>query len=65
MRMSNFVLLSVLLVGLVVSGCAGPEEEAPVNKDSQTTISTPAPTGDVMDELNFYAPSPTFFLILS
>jgi PBP1b-binding outer membrane lipoprotein LpoB len=49
MRIRNFVMLSILLVGLVVSGCVGPREEAPIDQASPTTAATPAPTGDVMD----------------
>jgi hypothetical protein len=49
MRMRNFVVLLILLVGLVVSGCTGPGEEAPINQASPTNTATPAPTGDVMD----------------
>lgn len=57
MRMRNFVVFSILLVGLVVSGCAGPKEEAPIDQVSPITVATPAPTtvatqaptGDVMD----------------
>jgi PBP1b-binding outer membrane lipoprotein LpoB len=47
--MRNFIMLSILLVGLVVSGCAGPKEEAPTDQASPTTTATPVPTGDVMD----------------
>lgn len=49
MRKRNFVVLSILLAGLVVSGCAGPKEEAPIDQDSPTTAVTQASIGDVMD----------------
>lgn len=49
MRMRYFLMLSILLVGLVVSGCAGSKEAAPTDQASPTTTATPAPTGDVMD----------------
>jgi len=49
MRMRKFVVFSILLVGLVVSGCAGPKEEAQIDQVSPITVATPAPTGDVMD----------------
>lgn len=49
MRNRNFVVLSILLVGLTVSGCAGPKEDVPIDQASSTTAVTPSPTGDVMD----------------
>ncbi|TFH41758.1 MAG: hypothetical protein E4G94_07420 [ANME-2 cluster archaeon] len=49
MRKRNFFVLSILLAGLVVSGCAGPKEEAPIDQVSPTTTVTQASIGDVMD----------------
>lgn len=49
MRKRNFFVLSILLAGLVVSGCAGPKEEAPIDQVSPTTAVTQASIGDVMD----------------
>jgi len=52
MRIRNFAILSILLVGLVVSGCTGPSEEMPASPPaSSTSTATPtqAPTGDIMD----------------
>jgi len=49
MRKRNFVVLSILLAGLVVSGCAEPKEEAPIDQVSPTTAVTQASIGDVMD----------------
>ena len=52
MRIRNFAILSILLVGLAVSGCTGPSEEVPASppaSPTSTATSTPAPSGDVMD----------------
>ncbi len=52
MRIKNLAILSVLLVGLAVSGCTGPSEEIPASpptSSTSTATSTPAPTEDVMD----------------
>jgi PBP1b-binding outer membrane lipoprotein LpoB len=49
MKMRNFLVLSILLAGLFVSGCAGPKEEAPIDQASPTTAAAPVSTGDVMD----------------
>ncbi len=52
MKMRNLAILSVLLVGLAVSGCTGPSEEIPASTPASSTSTatpTPAPTGDVMD----------------
>jgi PBP1b-binding outer membrane lipoprotein LpoB len=49
MRKRNFVVLSILLAGMVVSGCAEPKEEAPIDQVSPTTAVTQASTGDIMD----------------
>ena len=52
MRIRNFAILSILLVGLVVSGCTGPSEEMPASPPASSTSTatpTPAPTGDIMD----------------
>jgi len=52
MRIRNFAILSILLVGLAVSGCTDPSEEVPASPPaSQTSTATPTPAqiGDVMD----------------
>jgi len=52
MRIKNLAILSVLLVGLAISGCTGPSEEIPAStpaSSTSTATSTPVPTGDVMD----------------
>ena len=52
MSIKNLAILSVLLVGLAVSGCTGPSEEIPAStpaSSTSTATSTPVPTGDVMD----------------
>jgi len=52
MRIRNLAILSILLVGLAVSGCTGPSEEVPVSppaSPTSTATPTPAPSGDVMD----------------
>lgn len=52
MRIKNLAILSVLLVGLAVSGCTGPSEEIPASSPtSSTSTATPTPvsTEDVMD----------------
>ena len=52
MRIRNLAILSVLLVGLAVSGCTGPSEEIPASTPASSTSTatpTPGPTGDVMD----------------
>ncbi|GEM_PF-2204256 len=52
MKMRNLAILSVLLVGLAVSGCTGPSEEIPASTPASSTSTatpTPGPTGDVMD----------------
>ncbi len=52
MRIRNLAILSILLVGLAISGCAGPSEEVPASppaSPTSTATSTPAPTGDIMD----------------
>ena len=52
MRMGNLAILSILLVGLAVSGCTGPSEEIPASTPASSTSTatpTPGPTGDVMD----------------
>ncbi len=52
MRIRNLAILSILLVGLAVSGCTGPSEEIPASpptSSTSTVTSTPAPTEDVMD----------------
>jgi hypothetical protein len=52
MRIRNLAILSILLVGLAVSGCTGPSEKVPVSppaSPTSTATSTPDPSGDVMD----------------
>ena len=52
MRIRNLAILSILFVGLAVSGCTGPSEEIPASPPASSTgtaTSTPAPTEDVMD----------------
>ena len=52
MRIRNLAILSILLVGLAVSGCTGPSEEVPASppaSQTSTATSTPALTGDIMD----------------
>lgn len=52
MRIRNLAILSILLVGLAVSGCTGPSEEIPASTPASSTSTatpTPGPTGDVMD----------------
>ena len=52
MRIRNFAILSILLVGLAVSGCTGPSEEIPASPPASSTSTatpTPAQIGDVMD----------------
>ncbi len=52
MRIRNFAILSILLVGLAASGCTGPSEEIPASTPASSSSSathTPAQTGDVMD----------------
>jgi hypothetical protein len=52
MRIRNLAILSILLVGLAISGCTGPSEEMPIRTPSSSTSTatpTPAQTGDVMD----------------
>ncbi len=52
MRIRNLAILSILLVGLAVSGCTGPSEEVPPSTPASSTSTatpTPGPTGDVMD----------------
>ncbi|MCD4767185.1 MAG: hypothetical protein K8R34_11805 [Methanosarcinales archaeon] len=52
MRIRNFAILSILLVGLAVSGCTDPSEEVPASppaSPTSTATPTPAQTGDVMD----------------
>lgn len=52
MRFRNLAILSILLVGLAISGCTGPSEETPTSTPTSltsTATSTPAQTGDVMD----------------
>jgi len=52
MRIRNLAILAILLVGLAISGCAGPSEEVPASppaSSTSTAISTPVPTGDIMD----------------
>ncbi len=52
MRIRTLAILSILFVGLAVSGCTGPSEEIPVSLPASSTssaTSTPAQTGDVMD----------------
>jgi hypothetical protein len=52
MRIRNLAILSILLVGLAVSGCTGPSEETPASTPAPSTSTatpTPAPTGDIMD----------------
>jgi len=52
MRIRCFAILSILLVGLAVSGCTGPSEEIPASppaSPTSTATPTPAQTGDVMD----------------
>ncbi len=55
MRIRNLAILSILLVGLAVSGCTGPSEEIPASTPASSTSTastatpTPDPTGDVMD----------------
>ncbi|MCD4797790.1 MAG: hypothetical protein K8R19_02110 [Methanosarcinales archaeon] len=52
MRIRNLAILSILLVGLAVSGCTGPSEEVPASTPAPSTSTatpTPAPTGDIMD----------------
>ena len=51
MRIRNLAILSILLVGLAVSGCTGPSEEVPASppaSPTSTATPTPAPSGDVM-----------------
>ena len=52
MRIRNLAIVSILLVGLAVSGCTGPSEEIPASpptSSTSTATSTHAPTEDVMD----------------
>ncbi len=52
MKIKNLAIVSILLVGLAVSGCTGPSEEIPVSppaSSTSTATSTPASTEDVMD----------------
>ena len=52
MRIRNLAMLSILLVGLAVSGCTGPSEEIPASPPASSTSTatpTPASTEDVMD----------------
>ena len=52
MKVKNLVKVSILLVGLAVSGCTGPAEEIPASlpaSSTSTATPTPGPTGDVMD----------------
>ncbi len=52
MKIKNLAIVSILLVGLAVSGCTGPSEEIPASpptSSTSTATSTPAPTEDVMD----------------
>ncbi len=52
MRIRNLAIVSILFVGLAVSGCTGPSEEIPASppaSSTSTATSTPAPTEDVMD----------------
>ena len=52
MRIRKVAILSILLVGLAISGCTGPAEEIPASSPASSTSTatpTPAPIGDVMD----------------
>jgi len=52
MRIRNFAILSILLVGLAVSGCTYPSKEVPASlsaSPTSTATPTPAQIGDVMD----------------
>jgi len=52
MRIRNCAILSILLVGLAVSGCTDPSEEVPASlsaSPTSTATPTPAQIGDVMD----------------
>jgi hypothetical protein len=52
MRIKNLAILSILLVGLAVSGCTGPSEDIPASTPASSTGTAtpiPAPSGDIMD----------------